>query len=177
VSLLRDKMVTIALAESLTGGMIMSEIVNVSGASQYFKGGIVAYSNQSKTDLLGIDKDIVGDYGVSEEVAKRMAFAACELFHTNIGVGTTGFAEGFDEKHTTQAYICICEKKDNHVYEILHLLHIQVGYDCTTSTNLLSDADDIESIDDVFDRNGFRHLITNMIIIILNNLLRRDGIN
>lgn len=91
--LLRRKGLTIAIAESLTGGMICDRVTNVPGSSDYFMGGIVAYSNDSKVRHLGVTKEKIEKYGaVSKEVAKSMAHGVRQAFSTNIGLSTTGLA-------------------------------------------------------------------------------------
>ena len=65
---------TISTAESCTSGLLASRLTDVSGSSQYFKGGSVCYSNELKINDMGIDKDLIERYGaVSEEVAKSLA--------------------------------------------------------------------------------------------------------
>ena len=91
--LLKENNLTIATAESCTGGFISNEITNIPGSSHYLNGGVVAYSNRSKTELLGVDPEIIQKYGaVSKEVALQMAKGAAEHFDSNIGVSTTGIA-------------------------------------------------------------------------------------
>lgn len=90
---LSDKGLTIAVAESCTGGYLASEITDVPGSSHYMLGGVVAYSNQSKTDLLGVDPAIIEKNGaVSQETALAMARGVKERFGSDIGVSTTGIA-------------------------------------------------------------------------------------
>jgi len=91
--LLCDKGLTIAVAESLTGGLVQDKITNVSGSSTYFMGGAVAYSNESKMKFLGVKENSLREYGaVSAEVAREMAQGVRECFNTDIGVSTTGIA-------------------------------------------------------------------------------------
>jgi nicotinamide-nucleotide amidase len=90
---LREKGWTLAIAESCTGGRICDRITNVSGSSEYFMGGMVNYSNESKAKHLGIPLDYIKRYGaVSPQVAKRMAQGARKTFDTTFGVSTTGVA-------------------------------------------------------------------------------------
>jgi len=92
-SLLALNKMTISTAESCTGGMLASFLTNVSGVSRYFYGGIVAYSNKAKVTLLGVDEDILSEFGaVSEQVAGQMAENAAARFGTNIGVSVSGIA-------------------------------------------------------------------------------------
>jgi nicotinamide-nucleotide amidase len=91
--LLTERRLTIAVAESCTGGMIAHRITNVSGSSNYFERGVVAYSNESKIALLGVSPSVIDKHGaVSEETAIAMARGVRESARTSIGVSTTGIA-------------------------------------------------------------------------------------
>lgn len=84
---------TIAVAESCTGGKIAQLITSVPGASAYFKGGVVTYSSDSKIKLLGVSAETINQYSVvSAEVALEMAQRAKELFQTDFAIATTGNA-------------------------------------------------------------------------------------
>ena len=90
---LRKKGWTLAIAESCTGGLISDRITNVSGSSDYFEGGMVTYSNESKAGHLGIPLDYIKKYGaVSPQVAKKMAQGVRKAFSTTFGLSTTGVA-------------------------------------------------------------------------------------
>ena len=90
---LRNKGWTLAIAESCTGGLICDRITNVSGSSDYFMGGMVTYSNESKTKHLGVPSNDIKKYGaVSPQVAKRMAQGVRRAFNTTFGLSTTGVA-------------------------------------------------------------------------------------
>ena len=90
---LRTKGLTIALAESCTGGKLGDVITEVPGSSDYFLGGVVSYSNDAKTEILGVDTETLRSNGaVSEEVAMMMADGARIRFGADIGVGITGIA-------------------------------------------------------------------------------------
>lgn len=87
------KGITLALAESCTGGEIAARITKVPGASQYFKGGVVAYHTESKINLLGVDKSLIEKYSVvSTEVASAMAIGAQRKYKATYAVATTGNA-------------------------------------------------------------------------------------
>ena len=82
-----------ATAESCTGGLIASSIVNEAGSSAILKGGIVAYQNEVKQDLLGVDEEILEKYGaVSEQTVKAMAEGARQKFNCEWAVATSGIA-------------------------------------------------------------------------------------
>ncbi|MGZ3514577.1 MAG: CinA family protein [Thermodesulfobacteriota bacterium] len=90
---LREKGWTLAIVESCTGGLISDRITDVPGSSDYFEGGMVTYSNESKARHLGIPLDYIKKYGaVSPQVAKRMAQGVRKAFHTTFGLSTTGVA-------------------------------------------------------------------------------------
>ncbi len=83
----------IAVGESCTGGMLAARLTDRSGSSAYFAGGVVAYSNEAKTSLLGVDPALIERVGaVSTEVAEALADGAIERFGADVGVGITGIA-------------------------------------------------------------------------------------
>jgi len=91
-SLLTEKGLSLAVMESCTGGLLAATITDIPGASTYFRGGLVAYSNEAKI-AYGIDARLITDYGViSAEVAQTMAEAARLRLGANIGIGVTGVA-------------------------------------------------------------------------------------
>jgi nicotinamide-nucleotide amidase len=91
--LLLEKGATLATAESCTGGRIAHRITSVPGSSAYFKGGIVAYSNEIKTGILGVNPlDIEKSGAVSSEVARQMAEGARRVLNVDYAVSTTGVA-------------------------------------------------------------------------------------
>ncbi|MEI3084585.1 MAG: competence/damage-inducible protein A [Oscillospiraceae bacterium] len=93
IKLLREKDMTFSAAESCTGGELAKRFTDMPGASAFFKGGVVTYTNEAKAKLLGIDPALIEEKGaVSYEVAKAMAENVCALLGTDIGVGVTGLA-------------------------------------------------------------------------------------
>jgi nicotinamide-nucleotide amidase len=91
--ILAERKLTIAIAESCTGGMIAHKITNVPGSSRYFERAIVAYSNQSKINQLHVPKELIEKHGaVSKEVAEAMALGIRQNAGTDIGISTTGIA-------------------------------------------------------------------------------------
>ncbi|MBS1491877.1 MAG: competence/damage-inducible protein A [Bacteroidetes bacterium] len=121
--LLTKKKFSIAVAESCTGGMISSRITDVSGSSEYFKGGMVTYSNKSKVKFLDVKKKTLTKYGaVSEKTAKQMAEGVRRHFKTDIGISTTGIAGptgGSDEKPVGLVYIGYSDKKNTFAKKFL----------------------------------------------------------
>jgi nicotinamide-nucleotide amidase len=100
---------TIAVAESCTGGLIANRITNVSGSSEVFINGLVAYSNESKMQLLGVREETLKKFGaVSEEVAREMAEGARQHSGATYAISTTGIAGptgGTPEKPVGLIYI------------------------------------------------------------------------
>jgi PncC family amidohydrolase len=91
--LLRERGWTLSIAESCTGGLICDRITDVPGSSDYFEGGMVNYSNESKAKHLGIPLDYIRKYGaVSPQVARKMAQGVRETFRATSGLSTTGVA-------------------------------------------------------------------------------------
>ena len=93
VDLLRDRGLTVAVAESSAGGLIAAALTEAAGSSAWFKGGVVAYDAASKSGLLGIPSSLFEEHGsVSAQAAQAMAEAARRLFGADIGIGETGIA-------------------------------------------------------------------------------------
>ena len=99
----------IAVAESCTAGMLAARLTERPGASDYFSGGVVAYSNAAKSALLGVDPALIETHGaVSPEVAEAMAAGVLERFGADIAIGITGIAGpdgGTEEKPV--GYVCV----------------------------------------------------------------------
>ena len=104
---------TLAVAESCTGGLIAQRITNVPGSSKYFIEGVVTYSNESKTRLLGVDKKLIRDHGaVSKEVARDMARGVRHRAKTDFGIAVTGIAGpggGSEEKPVGLVYVALAD--------------------------------------------------------------------
>ena len=92
-NLLRAKKLTVALAESCTGGLLASRLTDIPGSSDYVERGVVCYSNRSKIELLGLPPSMLDEHGaVSEPVARAMAEGVRARARTNVGIGVTGIA-------------------------------------------------------------------------------------
>jgi nicotinamide-nucleotide amidase len=88
-----DKELTVATAESCTGGMLAALLTDIEGAGHGFDRGFVTYTKESKTELLGIEPDVLErNDAVSEVVARAMAEGALNRSHADIAIGVTGFA-------------------------------------------------------------------------------------
>jgi len=106
-----NRKITLAIAESCTGGYISNMFTNISGASKVFERGIICYSNASKVALLNVDPESINQHGaVSETVAKQLANNIRVLSNVDIGIGITGIAGptgGTPEKPVGLVYIGI----------------------------------------------------------------------
>ena len=92
-TLLRERELFVAVAESATGGAIANLITNVSGSSDYFRGSVVSYDNEIKAGVVGVRKETLDKYGaVSPQVAGEMAEGVRKLMNTDIGISDTGIA-------------------------------------------------------------------------------------
>jgi nicotinamide-nucleotide amidase len=114
-NILRKRNMTIAVAESCTGGLISSRITDSSGSSDYFTMGVVAYSNRTKENILGVSPRLLKKYGaVSKQVALEMAKGVRLLANADIGIGVTGIAGpsgGTKSKPVGLVYIAIFTNK------------------------------------------------------------------
>ena len=112
---------TLSLAESCTGGKIASRIVNLSGASQYFKGGLIPYNNNAKESLLNIPRVVIDKFSdVSEEVAMRMAIEVRKKFNSDISLAVTGNAgplKGNNNEPIGKVFIAVSSKNKSFVKE------------------------------------------------------------
>lgn len=90
-----DNCKTASTAESCTSGRIAASLTQVSGASNYFQGGIVCYQNEVKTRFLDVSEDDIARYDVvSKPVVEQMVRGACRLFGTDFAMASTGYADG-----------------------------------------------------------------------------------
>ena len=88
---IKKKNLTISVAESCTGGKVASSIVSYSGVSDIFLGGVVAYSEKSKINILKIEKNRINNYGtVSPQIAEDMCVCVKRIFNSDISISTTG---------------------------------------------------------------------------------------
>ncbi len=114
--LLRESGRSLATAESCTGGLIAKRITDVPGSSAYFRGGVVAYSNEAKASLLGVPTALLEAHGaVSEPVVRAMAAGARERFGSDFAVATSGISGpdgGTPEKPVGLVWIAIARDVD-----------------------------------------------------------------
>jgi nicotinamide-nucleotide amidase len=107
---LLDAGLTVATGESCTGGLLAGRLVDRPGSSAYVAGGVVAYSDEAKTSMLGVPAEMIAQHGaVSPEVARALADGARERFGADIGIGITGVAgpDGGTEAKPV-GYVCFC---------------------------------------------------------------------
>ncbi len=114
-SLLKENNKTISTAESCTGGFLAHNFTKIAGSSAYYMGGVISYSNESKTNLLGVNPDTIEQFGaVSEETVKEMAEGVRKRLGTDIGVATSGVAGpdgGTPEKPVGTIWIAYSDEK------------------------------------------------------------------
>ncbi len=92
-NLLRQKGLTLGLVESATGGLVSHRITNIPGSSDYFKGSVTAYSNETKIKVVGVSEATINQYGaVSPQVAEEMAEGGKKILGTDICLADTGIA-------------------------------------------------------------------------------------
>jgi nicotinamide-nucleotide amidase len=117
--LLREGALTIAAAESCTGGLLMSRLTDIPGSSAYVERGVVCYSNRAKTELAGVPETLILEHGaVSEPVARSMAEGIRSRAGTSIGVGITGIAGpggGTPEKPVGTVAVAVASDKGSKV--------------------------------------------------------------
>jgi nicotinamide-nucleotide amidase len=113
--LLKDNNFTVCSAESCSGGTIAQLITSVPGASEYFKGGVIAYSNEIKEQFLKISSVSLKDFGaVSKQVVVQMAENARQLFKSDFGIATSGIAGptgGTDDKPVGTVWIAVASPR------------------------------------------------------------------
>lgn len=112
--------ITVATAESLTGGMVAATIVQVPGSSAMLQGGVIAYQNELKERLLGVPAELLLDKGaVDPEVACAMALGVCTAAGARVGISTTGVAgpEPHQGKEVGHVYIGVALDGEAQSYE------------------------------------------------------------
>ena len=123
IKLLEEKPLSFAAAESCTGGYIAKRFTDLPGASRFFKGGMVTYTNQAKAKLLGIDPALIEEKGaVSFEVARAMAENCRRILGSDVGIGVTGLAgpEGDGVNEVGTVFVSMAVEGCTYVKE-LHL--------------------------------------------------------
>lgn len=119
---LLEKNLTVAVAESCTGGLVSSRLTDISGSSAYIKLNLITYSNDAKVKMLGVSPQTLEAFGaVSEEVAVQMASGIRKLAATDIGMGITGIAGptgGTPQKPVGLVYVGITSEKGQEVYKL-----------------------------------------------------------
>lgn len=111
--ILNERGLTLAVAESCTGGLVSDMLTNISGSSVYFERGVVSYSNAAKVEILKVNEDMIAEFGaVSIEVARQMAEGVKSISGTDLGLSTTGImgpTGATEDKPIGLVYIGICD--------------------------------------------------------------------
>ena len=103
--MLREPRLTLAVAESLTSGNVQAYLGRISGASEFFLGGITAYTLEQKVKLLGVDREEAERANcVSAEIAEELARGAASSFGSDLALATTGYAEPSEEHDVAVAF-------------------------------------------------------------------------
>ena len=135
-----EKKLTIATAESCTGGLIGKRLTDIPGSSKYFLGSIIAYDDQLKTDFLGISSDILQSNGsVSEIVALKMAESIRTNTQADIGISTTGISGpsgGNELKTQGLVFIGLSTKKISSVKKYIFKVNRNIHREITTTAAL-----------------------------------------
>ena len=138
--LLIERGLTIAAAESCTGGLLSKRLTDIPGASKFFIGGVIAYGSHVKIALLGVDPALIKEKGaVSREVALAMAEGARIALGTDIGVGVTGIAGPDGDGSGLEAgtvFIALAATGESLCHE-LHLPHDREGVRFVSSSHAL----------------------------------------
>jgi competence/damage-inducible protein CinA-like protein len=114
-ALLKQRRLTLAVAESCTGGLVGARITNIAGSSEYFERGAIVYSNLAKTEMLDVPADLIERHGaVSSEVASAMARGIRQAAHTALGLAATGIAGpggGTEKKPVGLVYLALASQQ------------------------------------------------------------------
>lgn len=144
-AVLVERGLTLSTAESCTGGLLAKRLTDVSGSSGFFLRGVVAYSNESKAEVLGVDPGLIERHGaVSAEVAEAMAAGCCDRAGTDFALSTTGIAGptgGSAEKPVGLVYIALADSSGGQARRFDFGQHISRASirerACSTALNLL----------------------------------------
>lgn len=122
VEKLKEKQLSLAVAESCTGGWLSKILTEISGVSAIYKGGVCSYANEVKENFLGVEKDTLEKFGaVSEQTAKQMSEGICRAMNTDVGIGITGIAGPLSdntEKPVGLIYVSITVSGKTNVTEL-----------------------------------------------------------
>ncbi len=107
---------TLSVAESCSGGLLGHRLTNIAGSSNYFRGGVLVYANETKVKLLKISPSLIKKYGaVSQPIAQQMANAVRKILKTDFGISITGIAGpsgGTKKKPVGLTYIAVAKKNE-----------------------------------------------------------------
>lgn len=103
LQMLRERGLTLGLAESVTGGLVAGRLTGIEGASEVFRGGVVSYATEVKHSVLGVQSDMV----VNEEAAIEMAVGACKVLGASVGLALTGVAGPASQEGVKLGTLCV----------------------------------------------------------------------
>ncbi len=113
---LGERRLTVATAESLTGGLVCAALTDVPGASAVVRGAVVSYATALKSSLLGVDAVLLQRHGaVQPEVARQMAVGVCRALGSDVGIATTGVAgpDASDGQPVGTVYVAVASPVDD----------------------------------------------------------------
>lgn len=138
--ILKKRGLTVATAESCTGGLIGDRITNTAGSSAYMRGGVIAYCNAVKKEVLGVKKATLARVGaVSEETAREMAEGVRKVLKADIGLSSTGIAGptgGTAEKPIGLVFIALASAQETKVFQFRFTHHRKANKLLTSQTAL-----------------------------------------
>jgi nicotinamide-nucleotide amidase len=154
--ILRRPALTLAVAESLTAGQMQARIASVSGSSEYFLGGITAYSLEQKVKLLGVNRAHARSVdSASQRVAVEMAAGAVKLFGADLAIATTGYAEPAPKKkvRTPHAWWALCHSHRGAAVMLSGLIEVP-GADRVTVQTRVAEAVVVELVNYLRELRG-----------------------
>ena len=118
LDLLRDQVLTVSAAESITGGLVADALVSTKGVSSVFCGSAVVYTDSTKQQVLGVRQSTLDAYtAVSPECASEMADGAKRLFQSSLSLSTTGFA-GPEGAHVGLCYVGLADEHQTRIWQL-----------------------------------------------------------
>lgn len=130
VTLLRDAGVTIAAAESLTGGLVCAALTDVPGASAVVRGAVVSYATDLKASLLGVDPQVLAAGGaVQDRVARQMALGVSRACGADLGIGTTGVAGPDPQDGTPVGTVFVAVARAGQAVDDVEVRELRLGGD------------------------------------------------
>ena len=141
--ILKEKNLTLAVAESCTGGLIASSIVSIAGASQIFKGSAVCYCDSAKHKILNVKKETIETFfAESPQCAFEMATGAKNIYDASIAISSTGFMDANTAEKPSElggkAFICLCGNVHGKNVEVSKVISLDTNNDRNENRTLVA---------------------------------------